>query len=88
MTLHNRFQFLNLWDEAADKGEDEQLGPVGEQQSVSSGASQWSSESSSQGKCFRSLGVSTERKRLKKLLGVGFFHKLIHPAGGSKYRAT
>lgn len=90
MTLHNRFHFLNLWDEAADKREDDKLGPVREQQSVDSGASQWTSGSSGQGECCRSLlasatSTSTTRKRLKKLQVVAFYLNLLHPTGGSKY---
>lgn len=57
MTLQNKFHFLNLWDEAADKGEDEKLGPVRELQSASSGVSQWSSESSSKGQFSLSVGI-------------------------------
>lgn len=66
MALQNRFHFLNLWDEAADQGEDDKLGPVREQQSISAGASQGSSESSGQGKCPRSLLVSRRPRQLKE----------------------
>lgn len=66
MTLQNRFHFLNLWDEAADQGEDDKLGPVREQQSISAGASQGSSESSGQGKCSRSLLASRRPRQLKE----------------------
>lgn len=66
MTSHNRFHFLNLWDEAADQGEDEKLGPVREQQSASSGASQCSSESSGQGKCSRAVGIGNIHVNYKK----------------------
>lgn len=61
MTLQNRFHFLNLWDEAADQGEDDKLGPV-----ISAGASQASSESSGQGKCSRSLLASQRPRQLKE----------------------
>lgn len=62
MTLHNRFHFLNLWDEAADKGEDEKLGQVREPQLVSPAASQWSCESSGQGRCSRYVLVEDVKK--------------------------
>lgn len=49
MTLENRFRFLNLWDEAADQGEEEKQGSGREQQAVGTGTSLWSGESSVRG---------------------------------------